>query len=1081
MADETEELIFKVAGDDEAIGELQVAEYLILVLAFETYVTYVEETSGSSADDLHTRKGLKLLRLIDSQRGEDLKTFLHDKANRDVSKRGILRTFKVKVGNTDQAGRRAMTLRAVLNKGGAVTIKEFFSEPRSRKGIRSALTASTVSDPATALGQYTAIPVRNPRIKAWIKAAQAGVDTGNIQNPVETAADVVSEAVDRLNTQQIAEDGATAPEDMQEAQEAQQETLAEIEASATEAAKQAIEASGEPDVAPTTKSELVGLVTSVAAAVAADIGDPDNVPDALRKLDPEQRAAALTDGRVLVAAGAGSGKSTTLVARVKYLIEERGESPRKILVSSFNKKAAEELKVKIGKAVGGDATNAMTVGTLHGVFLRAIEKYGSPEEKAMFQGTKLGVLTGSTISSAVNRLWRKCFATRQGDGTMKDASAPQAKAMKMYVTKWAGNGVSVAEAKANARTPKEQEAAIWYEMYEGLKGGIPGWQPQCEGRAEAKSEYDRFLRKNRVRQTPNGERMVRLGDFDDMIRIFRDILKRSPEIRARVHKAYDHVMIDESQDMNEIQMEVLQLMTEHISDGSDGKSYWMIGDSNQSIYAFRGARPDLFNGLDGKEGWKTRIIQTNYRCPPEVVSLANQLISNNPDRIDMEANPAPSRSKGEASITVNGYEDEAQTAIVVASEINENLETETADITDHSILCRTNKELNSYETALLMRGIPYARKGASSFLSSPETKGFLGYVTLATDTDHEKMQEALASILNTPNRFFVGPDQVQRAVDYALDGYARKTGESRKTINPMVALRDLKFQQDLVGVLKGVRGGFKFQKGMEAMRTLVRSLGELEALTQDEEASTKDMFDAILDMPGVGFNVDPNTGRIRGEKVVTFREDLNANIQDFGGDEDEKEEADPGTMAFGNIGFLYELAKPNPEDPGDKELSPETPKGFWAKMERLTDKAKELRIDLDKWESNQDKLPPEDRKPPPGVYLGTAHSTKGAQWKNVYVQMPAGRFPMIITDDDDPDAMAQAREDMKSERRLAYVALTRPSKNLRVVYPRQFQGKAAGPSEFIAEAGLINGENVGVEGEGLPKTATHFIEDQEAS
>jgi len=1073
-----EELVFKAAGqDDEAIGELQVAEYLILLQAFDVFAGFVEETTGSAADDVHTRKGLKLLRLIDAQKGPELRDYLLEKVSRDVSKRGIDRTFKIRVGNLTQASRRALTLRTILTRGGPVTVKEVFSESRARKGIRSALTAVSLEEPATALSQFAAISVRNPRIKAWIKGAKAYVSTGEVQNPVEVAVDATSASTDELTKHQLMEDGASSPEEMQEAQQAQQETLEAIEREATETAKQALEASGEPDVAPTTKSEFVGLVTSVATSVVADIGDPDNIPEALRKRDPEQRAAALTDGRVLIAAGAGSGKSTTLVSRVKYLVEERDVPPGKILVSSFNKKAAEDLKVKIGKAVGGAVTNMMTVGTLHGLFLGAIKKYGTSEEKAMFEGSKQGILTGSIISAAVNRLWRKCFAVRTVSGEMKDAVAPPAKTMRMAVTKWAGNGVSVAEAKARAITPQEQDAARWYEMYEGLKGALPGWQPQCEGRAEAKSEYDRFNHKNRVKRTPSGDQMVRLGDFDDMIKVFLGILKRSPEVRKRAQKAFDHVMIDEAQDMNQVQMEVLELMTEHITDGSDGKSYWMIGDDSQSIYSFRGARPDLFIGLNGKEGWKTRTIRTNYRCAPEVVYHANRLISNNPDRLDIEANAAPSRIKGETSITVNGYGDEAATAVAVASEIKEALDSGTAEISDNAILCRTNKELNSYETALLMQGIPYARKGASSFLSSSETKGFLGYVTLVTDTDHAKMQESLKDVLNTPNRFFVGPAQVARAVDNALNNYARRSGNSKTIVNPMVALRDQDFQRDLVSTLKGTPSGFKFQKGMEALRGMVQSLDELGVLAQDDGAKTKDMFDAILDMPGVGFRVDPNTGRIQGERVVTFREELNANIKDFGGDEDEKEEEDPDTMTLGNISFLYELAKPNPEDPGDREISPETPKGFWAKMGRLTEKAKELRIDIDKWEKNQeDKFPPEDRRPPPGVYLATVHATKGAQWPNVFVQMPRGRFPMVITDPEDPESASKAEADLQSERRLAYVALTRPSKNLRVVYPSQYQGKPAGPSPFLSEAGLVEGENIGIEEKGSLKTAL-FIED----
>src|SRR5690606_16743980 len=251
--------------------------------------------------------------------------------------------------------------------------------------------------------------------------------------------------------------------------------------------------------------------------------------------------------------GAGAGKSTTLVARIKYLVDERKVSPRRILACSFNKKAADELKTKIGKAVGGERASEMQVGTMHGLFKGAISKYGTAEEQGMFRG-KTSILSGSAIASAVNRLWRKCFATEDSDGTMRDAETPNAKQMMMAKTKWSGNGVTPAMARVQARNSQEQQAAVWYEMYEGLKGSIPGWRPQCAGKAEATREFDNFLKKNRLVRGKDGrENFARLGDFDDMCCVFVAILERSADVRERAQKAFDHVMVDEAQDLNATQ------------------------------------------------------------------------------------------------------------------------------------------------------------------------------------------------------------------------------------------------------------------------------------------------------------------------------------------------------------------------------------------------------------------------------------------------------------------------------------------------------------------------------------------------
>jgi superfamily I DNA/RNA helicase len=1412
----------------EELGEVQVAEYLMLLLAVDTFAGYVEEQTDSPANDDQTRKGIRLLRLADSQNGDALRDYFISKLTREESQRAVKRSFSLRVTNAEQAGRRAMTLKTALNRGGAATLKAVFDEARPRTAVKTSIAASMLDDAAAALDRYSALPIRNLRIKNWIKEAREVVGAGtSVHNPVESAAAAVLDHVQRLKDQKVAEEGTTGAEAVHNLQDARAGTIERLEVEATEAARAALDVSGMDDTPPT-RSEVIGLATAVAAAAAADMSSSTNVPESLRRLDAEQQAAALTDGRVLVAAGAGSGKSTTLVARVKYLVDERKVNPARMIVSSFNKKAADELKTKIGKAIGGERAAEMNVGTLHGLFRDKIGKYGTQEEKGMFRG-KDSILSGSAIASAVNRLWRKCHAQERSDGTMVDAESPNAKAMLMEKTKWSGNGITPAMAKAQARTVAEQQAALWYEMYEGLKGAIPGWKPLCEGRAEASREYDNFLRKNRLVRGKDGQEYYsRIGDFDDMCSVFASILERNPDVRRRAQKAFDHVMIDEAQDLNGVQSRILELLTEQVTDGSDGKSFWMVGDPDQcvsvdtlvsvsstdavkagdlkegdsvlafrngsltqqrvrhrvpsqwnegirirtesgksllmspnhkiwayvppiddgrhivylmyrsdmgyrvgitnktqgetnrfggrawseradrmwildivpdreaallieesyslrygiptqvfnaasrginqdrvdalfrefgargealtrdrhlsfdhphwmacgqtredcrsrrvvnlithasggsqvrlewtgtqfddslregdvrvnfqttsrpnfrrvrkwftnyrealtfahilvektgsvlrerlavdedmwplvtagslsagmivatlagdgiegetvvsvergtpgkfadldiddasnffgggilshnSIYAFRGARPELLVGLDGKEGWKTRLIRTNYRCPPEIVNIANRLVANNSERMDKDANAAPNRAAGEASITANVYAGEAETAIAVASEIKETWENKVGEISDNAILCRTNKELNSFETALLMRGIPYARKGASSFLSSPETKAFLGYVTLATDADTEKTQQALRDVLNKPNRFFVSAEQVDRAIDLALNSYGKRRGVAKKTIDPMAALRDTSFQEDLVSVLTGSSEGFKAKKAYQRLDDLIRAMDDLTLLIQSDDASTKEMFDAVLEMPGTKFKVDPVTGKILGEEPVSFRSELSAAVKDYGDEEEEaQDEERPDEMNLGNISFLYELAKTNPEDPGDVEIPPETPKGFWAKMGRLKDKAKEFRIDVTAWEKQQENLPPEDRKPPPGVFLGTAHATKGAQWPTVYVQMPKGKFPLERSNKDDedddsqtPERLAEKAAEIESERRLAYVALTRPSKNLRIVAPAKIQGKPAGRSQFWDEAGLVSGENVVPAG--IPKTAAAFVED----
>lgn len=877
-----EDRIFTAAPNPEEddIGELQVAEYLLMLLAFDTYAGFLEENGREFSTDTHGQKGLKILRVVDSRNSDTIEKFLDQAITREVSKKQLVRTFKVKVATPVHASRRALSLRTILNRGGPSTVKAIFQEARARKAAKAAIASHMLDDPSEALTKYSVISIQNVRIKSWVRACVTEVEsvtpgeseiaqtTVAESAPIESAADVAASAAKELKSSQMAEDGASSAEEIQAAQEEQAEILTRVQQEATEAAQEALYASGDADDVPS-KAEVVGIATAAAVAASAEVGDQDNIPE------PSE----------------GYQDATPLA-------------------------------------------------------------------------TKIGM---------------------------------------MAKTKWSGNGVTPAQAMAQATTEAEMDAARWYEMYEGFKGSLgPDWAPKCDNRAEAKREWDRFNDRNRIRMVNGSKVRIRLGDFDDMISVFRDILKRRPDIREKVHKAFSHVLVDECQDLNGVQSEVLSLMTGHITDGSDGKSYWMVGDPDQSIYAFRGAKPEQFVALDGAEGWKTRLIRTNYRCPPEVVEMANRLIANNTDRMEKEANPAPGRGRGQASIMVETTPDEAAAAMGVVRQIKLGLENEETVVSDNAVLCRTNAELNSYETALLLKGVPYARKGSSSFLGSPETKSFLGYISLATSTDHKQMQDSLVDILNRPNRFFVGPDKVERAVDYALSNYARKNSQDKQAVHPRVALRDPSFQEDIVYMLKGVKSGFKAKKAFNQLDNLIEALGELDQIAADEESTTKDLFDAVLEMPGIKFDVDPYTGRIRGESPVTFRDELTASLKDYGvGDDGTVEEEGEGGLGLGNVSFLYELAKPDPEDAGDQELSPETPRGFWAKMERLQARVKDLRYDTTAWEDAQNDLPPEDRKPAPGVYLGTVHSTKGVEWENVFVQMPGGKFPMDPRSDDD--------------------------------------------------------------------------------
>lgn len=1066
---------------DETIGELQVSEYIIYLFALDTYIRYVEETTKQDdpTDDVIV-KGIRLLRIADTDL-DGIKGFLDGHLPSENHKKMLGKYLRMRATDSGGVGRRALGLRTLLSRGGSATMRAIFETNRALKQVREAIAASMMDDADAALDLFAKMLIRNGRLRNWIDLAAQTAGSGILPtNVVEAGATEAQDQKQDLLTQNIQQLASSGADESNQAHEAQSARLVQVQEEATASARKALEQSGEPDE-PLTKSEVVGVAVAAAAAAMSDPSNPQNIPDALRSLDNEQQAAALTDGKVLVAAGAGAGKSTTLVARVKYLLQDRRQDPSRVLVTSFNKKAANELGAKIENATGlSQSQSGMTVGTMHSLFRAFISDFGSPDEKAAMRHQEPSgfVGGGDKVARAAQKIWEECFDS-------KERPTPKLKAMKLAKTQWAGNDVSPAEAKTLAVNAEERDAADWYELYEGLKGSIPGWAPPCEDKAKdaADRDYEERLRQWQAKgsnpkyrpQKPGTTFEVfmarvrkggmKLGDFDDMIKWFRDILVRNPGARKRLQAQFDHFLVDECQDLNKAQHEAFKYMTEHI-DAEKGTSLWMVGDDKQSIYSFRGARPDLFTDLDGKEGWTTRMIRTNYRCEPEIVDAANRLIAFNDRQIPMQANANPRKVRGVGSIRLETPGDDAEAAIDTVDRIKSggtgmDNGGKAKFYGTNSILCRTNAELHSFETACIIRGVPYARKGSGSFLGSPETEAMLGYVELVMGTDAEAMQKALGDILSRPNRFWMGPKDCAEVVQNALREYARNLRVPIKSIHPVMALRESAFQELLGEAIARKRGkgsAFGFAKDISR---LSGDLDELQAMTSEKGFTTENLFNAILGLKGKAQKVNATTGR--SEMVEeTFREALTAFLRDKDDEDDDTEEEEVDDEALlGNITFLYRLAEVDPTDSSDLENPPTTPDGFQAKIERYRKLADDLRIDLNEWEKKN------PGKPPPAVYLGTVHGVKGAEWANCFVQMPKGKFPIERKKKRDEDAppptpaeIEKEKEELESERRLGYVALTRAAKNLTVICPMVVGGRKAGISRFVAEAALTPGENV---------------------
>jgi superfamily I DNA/RNA helicase len=1008
---------------------------------------------------------------------------------------------------------RTLKVRTILTRNMTVTVKSIFGTSRKAyQEVRKAMAASATSDPDEALSILASITLKNKRLERWIdEASELAVPlTGPVvTNPIQEATASAADDSDELLRDRIHEQAApAATTQAAEASKKKEGTLLRVETEARESAKKVMDKAGVPDV-QVTKSEAIGIAAAAVAAAKSDPTVPSNIPPAFvnsgHPLDPEQMGAALTDGRVLVAAGAGSGKSTTLVSRIAYLVQERKTQPSRILACSFNRKAANELNAKVSQKLGEETAKQVSIGTMHSLFVRfirgdrsaGIPPFGTPDEIARLSEDRL--IADAEEGKKFKRGPKPINMTLAIRGILKDcgpeivaehvglgaAGGPlvmknlRAKKMNTIITAWKGNDISLDQAKALAHRTVEKVALFWYECYLGLKGDIPRWNPPCDSKSQA-NWMQRFR--------PGGQR---LGDLDDQLGIFRDILRRDPKARATIQSMYDHIMVDEAQDRNSIQAEIFELMAEHIGDGSDGKSFWIIGDDKQAIYQFRGAKPDLFSSLGNDPRWKLRSISTNYRCAPEIIDFANRLVSHNTGQIPMTQKASPDKVKGQASVVLDTHIDNAGAAISTLGRVVHETSSPPIgagkDLSDYAVLTRTNKELDNFETAACIAEVPYMRTGGRGLFDAPESKGVLSYLDLAFGTDIPQMQQSLVGGLIKPDHgLFMGADKVSEIVSDTFRDIARDQGVDAKTINPMDILTKSGYARMLAVNLKEPSRArlpaFVFRKAVDQLTDELLSMGEQVKTirTQSQEGKTaQDLVSTILDEVKSTVVSWDKEKRKEVTEVRTLRQQISDDLV-FSSDEDDEEETDKdapetpvvtdeGGLArekkddnpakgLGAVQFLFLLTEPNKQD-ADLGIDPTTAQGFMKKLLRIRANADKLRVDPKKWVEENNRLPPDQRRKRPNcIVLSTVHSVKGAEWPDVTVMMKGGKFPFVPkTDSDNALTPEEAAEQRTAERNLAYVALTRAGQNLTVFAPPDSSGHV---SPFLAEAGFAEGENV---------------------
>ncbi|MCE8011723.1 DNA helicase Rep [Billgrantia desiderata] len=433
-----------------------------------------------------------------------------------------------------------------------------------------------------------------------------------------------------------------------------------------------------------------------------------SIQQRLAKLNPrQQEAVRYIDGPCLVLAGAGSGKTSVITTKIAYLVQECGMSARRIAAVTFTNKAAREMKERVGQMLKGKEGHGLTVSTFHTLGLNIIRG----ELKAL--GYKPGFsLFDPEDAKALLR-----------DLMNKDAQvdAEQINAVQHQISEWKNDLVLPGQALSHAVDEDAQYAARVYEAY--------------------------------VRHL----KAYNAVDFDDLILLPVVLLKDNPEVLARWRRKIHYMLVDEYQDTNVSQYLLVKLLME------ERKTFTVVGDDDQSIYAWRGARPENLVTL-GEDFPRLNVIklEQNYRSTGTILRAANTLIANNPHVYEKTlwsemGQGAPIR------VVVNRHE-EAE-AERVASEILTRRIKERAEWRDFAVLYRGNFQARLLELKLQHYQIPYKLSGGTSFFSRNEIKDAMAYLRLLINPADDN---AFLRIVNVPRRE-IGPGTLEKLANYATE------------------------------------------------------------------------------------------------------------------------------------------------------------------------------------------------------------------------------------------------------------------------------------------------------------------------
>ncbi|MBF6421969.1 DNA helicase PcrA [Nocardia farcinica] len=654
----------------------------------------------------------------------------------------------------------------------------------------------------------------------------------------------------------------------------------------------------------------------------------EQVERLLDGLNPQQRAAVVHAGSpLLIVAGAGSGKTAVLTRRIAYLLAARDVSPGQILAITFTNKAAAEMRERVTGLVGPRAAT-MWVSTFHSSCVRILRM-----QAALLPGLN----SNFSIYDADDSRRLLTMISRDLDIDTKKYSA---RLLATAISNLKNELIGPEQASADAESDESELPGLVARVY---------------------TEYQRRLR------------AANALDFDDLIGETVALLQNHPQVAEYYRRRFRHVLVDEYQDTNHAQYVLVRELVGHHSAADDTEDavppseLCVVGDADQSIYAFRGATIRNIEEFERDfPDAETILLEQNYRSTQNILSAANAVIARNEGRREKRL----WTDSGEGDLIV-GYvaDNEHDEASFVAREIDRLVDQGDANYGDVAVFYRTNNNSRALEEIFIRMGLPYKVVGGVRFYERKEVRDIVAYLRVLENPDDAV---SLRRILNTPRRG-IG-DRAEACV--AVHAEQRGIGFAaalRDAAEGKVALLNTRAQRAIAGFLD--------------------LLEEIRAAGEQADADFPDVgnvVEAVLDRTGYRAELEASDDPQDGARLDNLNE-LVSVAREF------SSEAYNNAVAAREEGILPEQAEGEP-DPGS----------LAAFLERVSLVA------------DTDQIPDEGAGV---VTMMTLHTAKGLEFPVVFVTgWEDGQFPHMRALGD-PTELAE-------ERRLAYVGITRARQRL---------------------------------------------------